>query len=162
MDVTRRPVAAAAACLLSLVAAACGSNSGPPSAATAPAAGSNRVTRTSGASSGARPAPPTLSTRSAPGRPNAGASSSTAAFTRTVLPDSTPIGSAQYHDAVVDAVEKAGKAPKTAQAIANCIQQVLHNAGIATVGDADAVKRNPTGNKQVANGALQCLASAAP
>jgi non-canonical (house-cleaning) NTP pyrophosphatase len=63
---------------------------------------------------------------------------------------------------VVEAVEKAGKAPKTAEAIANCIQQILHNAGIATVGEADAVKRHPTGNKQVANGALQCLVSAAP
>ena len=162
MGVIRRPIAAAIVCLLSLVAAACGSNGGPPSAATAPAAGNNRVTQTSGASPGARPAPPTRSTRSAPGRPTAGAGPSTAAFTRTVLPDSTPIGSAQYHDAVVEAVEKAGKAPKTAQAIANCVQQILHNAGIATVGEADVLKRNPTGNKQVANGALQCLVSAAP
>jgi hypothetical protein len=85
-----------------------------------------------------------------------------AAFTRTFLPASTPISSTQYHDAVVKAVEAAGKGARAGVAIANCMQKILEGAGIRTVADAEAIKRDPTGNKQVANGALQCLASAAP
>jgi hypothetical protein len=85
-----------------------------------------------------------------------------AAFTQAVLPASTPISSPQYHQAVVDAVEKGGRQPKLAEAFAGCIQQILKNAGIRTVGAAERIRQNPSGDKRVADGALQCAAAAAP
>jgi hypothetical protein len=89
-------------------------------------------------------------------------SSATAAFTQTVLPASTPISSTRYHDALVRAVEKAGRKAKVGEVVANCMQQILQHAGIETVGEASKIKQDPTSDKQVANGAVQCLVSAAP
>jgi hypothetical protein len=86
----------------------------------------------------------------------------TAAFTQTVLPASTPISSAQYHQAVLAAVDRGGKRPKIAEAFAGCIQRVLESAGIQTVGEAEKIRQNPGANKRVADGALQCLGSAKP
>jgi hypothetical protein len=79
-----------------------------------------------------------------------------------VLPASTPINSTQYHDALVRAVEKAGKKAKVGEVVANCMQQILQHAGIETVGEASKIKQDPASDKQVANGAVQCLVSAAP
>ena len=149
-------------CAVSVVGSACGSNDKPGTVGSAaparPAPGAtNRGTAVSG-----HPATGTRAPSRAPASPSAGAGSETAAFTRTVLPASTPVSSAEYHDALVKAVETAGKTPKTGEAIASCLQQILQHAGIETVGEADKLKRNPTSNKQVADGAVQCLASAAP
>src|SRR5581483_547100 len=94
---------------------------------------------------------------------SAGIGSMTAAFTKTVLPGSTSIGSDQYHRAIVSAVETGRKRkPQVAEAFAGCIQQILENAGIHTVGEAEKIKRNPSGDKPVADGAMQCLAAASP
>ena len=86
----------------------------------------------------------------------------TAAFTQTVLPESLPIGSTQYHDAVVNAVEKGKRSPQIAEAFAGCVQKVLEDAGIETVGQAETITRNPSGDRRVADGSLQCLGSAGP
>jgi hypothetical protein len=85
-----------------------------------------------------------------------------AAFTKTLLPVSTPISSSQYHTAVVNAANVGGKRPRVAEAFASCIQKILEDAGFQTVGDAEKIKQNPSSNKRVADGALQCLASANP
>jgi hypothetical protein len=87
----------------------------------------------------------------------------TAAFTRTVLPASTAISSDQYHQAIVAAVDRGRKTtPKIAEAFAGCIQRILQNADIRTVGEAARIKRNPTGDKRLAGFVLQCLAAAGP
>lgn len=91
-----------------------------------------------------------------------GSSLQTAAFTQSVLPMSTPISSPQYHDAVVSVFVKARRSPKIADVFATCLQTILEQAGINTVGQAQPIKQNPSGNKRVADGALQCLGSAAP
>lgn len=158
----RSPTALAMVCATLLIGSACGSTHGDGQTAGPPVRGENGAPST--ATLGTHPAPPAhaAKTRSTPSPQAPRPDSGTAAFTQTVLPASTPIDSALYHDALVKAVEKAGKKAVAGQAIADCMQQILQRAGIQTVGEARRIKQDPTGDEQVAKGALQCLASAAP
>jgi hypothetical protein len=101
-------------------------------------------------------------TTSASSTPSSDSGSATAAFTQTVLPASTPISSARYHQAIVSAVQKGGKTAQIAEVFAGCIQKILENAGIQTVAEAERIKQNPSSDKPVARYALQCLAASAP
>jgi hypothetical protein len=155
-----------AVCAALLGAAACGSGTDSqtvPGPAGPAATGARPGPNVSGHSG---PRPPVRANPASTPKPahprTTGPGSETAAFTQTVLPASTPISSAQYHDAVVKAVQSAGKSPKTGEVIASCVQKILADAGITTVGQAAKLKQHPTANKRVADGALQCLGSAAP
>ena len=160
--VGRRPAAVAVICTVALAGAACGGSGHSQTVATAPPPRHGGAVTSTVANARTHPAPKPIATRGARTTSTTGAGSEMAAFTRTVLPASTPISSPAYHDAVVKAVVRAGRNAKTGEAIANCIQQILRNAGIETVGEADKLKQDPTGNRQVASGALQCLGSATP
>lgn len=164
----RRASVLAIVCAVSLAGVACGSGdadkkpANPPAAAgTAPA---TRQPAKAAASAHATSVPRTIAAviRTTPSAPASTPVSEMAAFTKTSLPASTPISSAPYHDALVKAVEQAGGKPKVGEAIANCMQQILRRAGIRTVGEAQKIKQDPTGNKAVANGAFQCLGASQP
>ena len=171
---SQRSAVVVAICAASLGGLACGSSGSPSAAGRVPigliastSTGSPSAPKLSaGSGRSVRHSPSAGSTqrvrRNRPITPATGSGAETAAFTQTVLPLSTPIRSTEYHYSIVKAVVAAGKGPRAAEVIAGCMQKVLEEAHIETVGAADKLKRDPTGDKQVGDGALQCLGSAAP
>ena len=137
---------------LAVVAAAgCGSSSSNKAPGAQGITGPSEAPKSPAAAS--TPATPTTSTvpvHAPPPGPNA--------VSNAGLPSSTPISSAQYHNAVVKSLESDGQSSAKANIKANCLQKVLEDAGLNTIADVQKL-HDPVKAKQIVDASTKCVSS---